>query len=258
MAVGTATAIALGVGAAANIGTSTALAIGGNKRKRRAEAALRNLVPPELRNAYSDVPLSTYGSRIASQNMAQNNATMVNAAQKGGIRALTGVAPALTESNIQQNQAIMENIDTQYRQNKINEAQGAMRVQDMQEQRYQSALAGLQQERAAGLQDTYTGLSNAGQSIMSIGTMMYKAKNDEKKDGIGGGTSGVDSLGLRPDQYTSGLEVSRIEPQQTMPLRFPVPTGYRSEQTGMLYNLPGNQVQQQEFMPYPKFDFPIG
>lgn len=188
MAAATAMAIAGGVSAI----SSGALAIGGNKRRKRAEAELRNLVPPELRNYYSDVPVSTMGSRIASQNMAQNNSNMLVAGQRGGIRALSAIAPTLTEANIQQNQAIAQDIDRQYRENKMNEAQGGMQVQGMQEQRYQGALAGLQAERAAGLQDTYTGIQGIGSSIMGAAVGMNGVK------GSGGGSTDGGGLGLNP------------------------------------------------------------
>lgn len=187
-------------GAIMGAATSGALAIGGNSRKKKAESELRNLVPPELRNYYSDVPVSTMGSRIASQNMAQNNSNMINAAQRGGIRALSSLAPTLTEANIQQNQAIAQDIDTQYRQNKINEAQGGMQVQNMVEDRYKNTLAGLQQERAAGLQDTYTGLSNLSQSVMAIGSVIPNAGS-----GLNGNMNTTGGVGIGSNQKAPSL-----------------------------------------------------
>lgn len=190
-------------GAIMGAATSGALAIGGNSRKKKAESELRNLVPPELRNYYSDVPVSTMGSRIASQNMAQNNSNMINAAQRGGIRALSSLAPTLTEANIQQNQAIAQDIDTQYRQNKINEAQGGMQVQNMVEDRYKNTLAGLQQERAAGLQDTYTGLSNLSQSVMAIGSVIPNEDGETKQPPKGISITNAGS-GLNGNMNTTG------------------------------------------------------
>jgi hypothetical protein len=121
---------------------------------------------------------------------------MLLAGQRGGIRALSSLAPTLTQANIQQNQAIALDIDNQYRQNKINEAQGQMQVQNMIEERYRNTLAGLQQERSAGLQDTYTGLSNLSQSIMAGGSAIANAKNGQKVDKLE--LDGASKQGVNP------------------------------------------------------------
>lgn len=240
-----AAATAIGIAGGVSAISSGALAIGGNKRRKRAEAELRNLVPPELRNYYSDVPVSTMGSRIASQNMAQNNSNMLAAGQRGGIRALSAIAPTLTEANIQQNQAIAQDIDRQYRENKMNEAQGGMAVQQMKEQRYQGALAGLQAERAAGLQDTYTGLQNIGSTALGVASMYNQAEN-----GSGGSESNGGGLGLlgnmagtsvnQPVNFNYQSQRGQTSPYETM-IKPQVQNfnTIQSDFTGQSYNMPG-------------------
>ena len=168
---------ALAIGGGIQALSAGALAIGGNRRRKRAERELRKLIPPELSNPYANLRVSTLGADQASQNQSQQNANIIQAAQRGGVRAMASVTPQLTQSNIEQNRNIAANLDQQFVQNDRLEAQGAERIRNMHEARYNNTLAGLQAERSAGLQDTYTGLGQLGVTLGSMGSNFMGQNN---------------------------------------------------------------------------------
>jgi len=157
------------IGGALQLGTGIYNAIDGNKRRKNAEEAIRNYKRQALNNAYANLGVSYLSSDLQSEEMQRQLATSTNALRGGGTRALVGSLPQLQQGQIQQSRQIGSDLDQQYIQNQQLEAQGNMKVQDMQEQREYEDLAGLGAEREAGKQQFSGALQGIGQSVTSAG-----------------------------------------------------------------------------------------
>lgn len=165
MAAATATAI-LGGGLAAY------QAIDGASQKRKAQNALQRYQRQDLdaSNPYENIPISTVGSDIMTEQSQMNNANAVDALRNGGTRGIAMIPQVVANSN-RQNQEIRSYLDDQVTKRNYAIAGDKTAIRGMKEERENADLAGLGQQMQVGRQDMWSGfrgLANSG---------MYAANN---------------------------------------------------------------------------------
>ena len=190
MAAATATAI-LGGGLAAF------QAIDGASQKRKAKNALQRYKRQDLdaSNPYENIPISTVGSDIMTEQSQMNNANAVDALRNGGTRGIAMIPQVVANSN-RQNQEIRSYLDDQVTKRNYAIAGDKTAIRGMKEERENADLAGLGQQMQVGRQDMWSGFRALGN------TAMYAANNIDFS-GSNPQVSGVESY-LKPSGLVSG------------------------------------------------------
>ena len=190
MAAATATAI-LGGGLAAY------QAIDGANQKRKAQNALQRYKRQDLdaSNPYENIPISTVGSDIMTEQSQMNNANAVDALRNGGTRGIAMIPQVVANSN-RQNQEIRAYLDDQVTKRNYAIAGDKTAIRGMKEERENADLAGLGQQMQVGRQDMWSGFRALGN------TAMYAANNIDFS-GSNPQVSGVESY-LKPSGLVSG------------------------------------------------------
>lgn len=189
MAAATATAI-LGGGLAAY------QAIDGASQKRKAQNALQRYQRQDLdaSNPYENIPISTVGSDIMTEQSQMNNANAVDALRNGGARGIAMIPQVVANSN-RQNQEIRSYLDDQVTKRNYAIAGDKTAIRGMKEERENADLAGLGQQMQVGRQDMWNGFRGLGN------TAMYAANNIDFS-GSNPQVSGVESY-LKPSGLVS-------------------------------------------------------
>ena len=190
MAAATATAIVGG-------GLSAFQAIDGANQKRKAKNALQRYKRQDLdaSNPYENIPISTIGSDIMTEQSQMNNANAVDALRNGGTRGIAMIPQVVANSN-RQNQEIRAYLDDQVTKRNYAIAGDKTAIRGMKEERENADLAGLGQQMQVGRQDMWSGF----RGLASSG--MYAANNIDFS-GSNPQVSGVESY-LKPSGLVSG------------------------------------------------------
>ena len=188
MAAATATAI-LGGGLAAY------QAIDGASQKRKAQNQRYKRQDLDASNPYENIPISTVGSDIMTEQSQMNNANAVDALRNGGTRGIAMIPQVVANSN-RQNQEIRSYLDDQVTKRNYAIAGDKTAIRGMKEERENADLAGLGQQMQVGRQDMWNGFRRLGN------TAMYAANNIDFS-GSNPQVSGVESY-LKPSGLVSG------------------------------------------------------
>ena len=181
MAAATATAILGG-------GLGAYQAIDGANQKRKAQNALQRYKRQDLDapNPYENIPISTVGSDIMTEQSQMNNANAVDALRNGGTRGIAMIPQVVANSN-RQNQEIRSYLDDQVTKRNYAIAGDKTAIRGMKEERENADLAGLGQQMQVGRQDMWSGF----RGLASSG--MYAANNI---DWNGKGAANTDYSGI--------------------------------------------------------------
>ncbi|MFX1667814.1 hypothetical protein JZ968_06475 [Riemerella anatipestifer] len=157
------------VGGAVSAGTSIISAIGAGKRAKNIQQQIDNYKRQELTNPFEGLQVSTLGADRQREDLARTMSTYANLAAMGGSRAIVGLAPNLLAQQSQQEAQIMANLDEQEKQRQQLVANGAMQIQNMQEQRENNDLIGLGNALNTARQEQTNAWNQFGQSAMGLG-----------------------------------------------------------------------------------------
>ncbi len=184
MAAATASAVTAGLG----LGMSAYQSISGASQKRKAKNALQRYKRQELDapNPYENIPISTVGSDIMTEQSQMNNANAVDALRNGGTRGIAMIPQVVANSN-RQNQEIRAYLDDQVTKRNYAIAGDKTAIRGMKEERENADLAGLGQQMQVGRQDMWSGF----RGLASSG--MYAANNI---DWTGKGAAKTDYSGI--------------------------------------------------------------
>nr|DAT07613.1 MAG TPA: hypothetical protein [Crassvirales sp.] len=161
-------AVAIGAGVV-SAGTSAIQAIGAGKRARQMQEQIDNYKRQELKNAFEGLQVSTLGADRQREDLARTMATYGNLAAMGGSRAIVGLAPNLIAQQNSQEAQIMANLDEQEKQRQQLIANGAMQVQNMQEQRENNDLLGMGNALNTYRHEQANAWNQATNSLMATG-----------------------------------------------------------------------------------------
>lgn len=160
MAAATATAIVGG-------GLAAYQAIDGANQKRKAQNALQRYKRQDLdaSNPYENIPISTVGSDIMTEQSQMNNTNAVDALRNGGTRGIAMIPQVVANSN-RQNQEIRAYLDDQVTKRNYAIAGDKTAIRGMKEERENADLAGLGQQMQVGRQDMWSGFRGLASSGM--------------------------------------------------------------------------------------------
>ena len=114
----------------------------GKRLERAGQEGIDNFEWQDLSNPYNDLAISTAGSDLASENLATNTATAVNAARSGGNRGVIGSIGRIQANNNQVNKEIAAGLDKQQKEKDFAAAGQDVVNQSMIEKRQEDELAG--------------------------------------------------------------------------------------------------------------------
>jgi hypothetical protein len=149
----------------AGLGMSAFQTVKGITDANKAKRDLANLETPDLNNAFENIQISTVGSDLMKEQNAMTSANMIDSARSGGVRSVMGSIPRIMGINNDQNKEARAYLDNQVQQRSYAIAEDDMRLRQMNEQRYQSDVAGLGNQMAVGQQNMWSGLRGGFQSL---------------------------------------------------------------------------------------------
>ena len=159
--------ITAGLGA----GFSIYNAISEGNKKRSAQRALEGLTAPPVTNVAENLQVSTRGADLRTAEAGRNTATAVDALRSGGARALIGGIGNVQANNNAVTAEIGANLDEQQKDIDRMKAEDERRIQGVNEQRYQSDVAGLSSQidsandaKNQSIANAYQGISDAANS----------------------------------------------------------------------------------------------
>lgn len=156
MPIATTTAIASGLA----IAGGAAKSISGASQSKKYQKLIDGYQRQELTNPYENLKVSTMGAMMQQKNSAQNTATALYNLRRSGTNAIIGATGRVVEQNNKVNQQIAANLDQQATRNELYAAQGASRVQQMQERREEADLDGLGNALNVAKQNMWGGFSD--------------------------------------------------------------------------------------------------
>ena len=149
----------------AGLGMSAFQTVKGITDANKAKKDLANLETPYLNNAFENIQISTVGSDLMKEQNAMTSANMIDSAQSGGVRSVMGSIPRIMGINNDQNKEARAYLDNQVQQRSYAVAEDDMRLRQMNEQRYQSDIAGLGNASGVAQQNIFSGMRGATASL---------------------------------------------------------------------------------------------
>lgn len=174
-------AIASGIGLLGG----AAKAIGGGRQRRKYRKMIENYQRQDLRNLAQDIQLNTMASDLAREDVAGQQAGMVDALSQGGSRNLIGGIGKVSQAGVQANREALSDLNQQDMRRQYAILNDAQRVRQMQEQREMQDLAGMGAMYNAGNQDMWGGIGDVAQSAMYYGRQV-DFQNAMNKPPLGG------------------------------------------------------------------------
>lgn len=173
MAIGTTAAIIGGLGAAGGAAQSI---IGANQA-RDARRAIDNFQRADLVNPAENLRISTLGADLQREQANRAQSNIIDAIRMGGSRAIIGAAPALAAQSNLLNREIAAGLDQQMLNREAAIADGAFRVQQLQERRDEADLRGLGNLYNVGQQNLFGGFDDIATAGMFIGQNLEGNQN---------------------------------------------------------------------------------
>lgn len=191
-------------GAAINLGGSIAKGIKGAQRAKKMREAIAQYDRQTLENTVrGKVGVSTLGADLKREEAGRTTASSMDALASGGVRGMVGGVGKVQANNNLVNREIGADLDRQQQTIDMAAARDDARIRQMQERREEQDLAGMGREMESGRQDMWSGLGDAGQTLMSIGGMAGAMGLGMGNNGGGLNTSGLDfgamSTGFKPE-----------------------------------------------------------
>ena len=160
------------------VGLSAYQAVDGINQKNKAQDAIDNFKPQELRNSFKDIQLDSNKSDRLTRANQVTSASSIDALQRTGTRGVLGGIPQINSQSILLQNLIEEDLSKQRRDRDLLIARGEERIQGIQEKREQDTLLGLGQQLDVankGIVDGFTG-------VVSSGLALDSAIKSHKKD----------------------------------------------------------------------------
>ena len=150
----------------------------GARQAKKAREAIKNYKRQELKNAYSDLDVSTLSADLQREELARVSASSIQALRSGGVRGVIGGVGSVQESNVLQSRAIGADLDRQQQQIDQLRASDEVRIQQMQERREEEDLRGLGQQLATGQQNVMGGISTAAAGVGALAGLGGQAQTN--------------------------------------------------------------------------------
>lgn len=167
--------------AAIGVGLSAYQTVDAINQKGKAQDAIDDFKPQELRNPNEDIQLdTTKGDRLTRANQV-TSASSIDALQRAGSRAVLAGVPKINNQSILLQNLIEEDLSEQRIERDILIAQGEERIQSIQERREQDTLMGLGQQLNVANQNIIGGVTGAVYSGLAIGSAI-KSDNISKRN----------------------------------------------------------------------------
>ena len=144
----------------------------GKQMERAGQAGINNFEWQDLSNPYKDLAISTAGAELATENLATNTSTAVNALRSGGTRGIVGGIGRVQANANQVNKEIAANLDEQQKNKDFTAAGQNVLNQNMMEKRQEDELAGYGKMLDTGMDLKRQGAASlvaAGGAIDNIG-----------------------------------------------------------------------------------------
>lgn len=211
--------MAIAAGSVAVVGGVAKTVIGARQAK-KAREAIKNYRRQELKNAYSDLEVSTLSADLQREELARTSASSVQALRSGGVRGVIGGVGSVQESNALQSRAIGADLDRQQQQIDQLRASDEVRIQQMQETREQEDLRGLGQQLAVGQQNVMGGISDIAGAAGAMGGLGGGAGQAAGATGATGGAAGA--AGVANNSWASLDNTFKVtNPTFTQPPKLP-------------------------------------
>lgn len=193
----------------------------GRKMQKKAERMLDSFEWQDLQNPYESLQVSTLGADLQREEAGRNTASVVNAIQSGGSRAIIGGLGRVQAQNNLVNRQIAADLDQQQRSIDFAAAGQDVVNQGMTEQRQANELQGYGQMMNVGMNMKYGGIADVmnaaqaqGQTNMAImDSVMGGFTGGMGGGGMMGGGGGSGSQSPVTAQYGGGLPL--VNPQST-------------------------------------------
>ncbi len=139
----------------------------GEKKKKEAEVAHKNIDIPTLENVYQDLPISTVGSDFLKEQNSRTTSQLVGASRNAGIRGVLSAVPKIQSFSNDANREGQAYLDNQVQDRNRLIASDNQRIQGMEEQRYNAELAGIGQLMEVGQAYTDQGIRGLRNTAIS-------------------------------------------------------------------------------------------
>lgn len=195
--------------AAVGLGLSVYQTVDAKKRQKEAEQAAQEFERQQLKNPFENLQVSTLGSDLQQQNLNNQVTTATDVLRSGGARAVLGGLPSIYDNVIQANQQIAAGLDQQYNQNQKSAAEGAMAIQNLQEQRDMEDLLGIGNAINTARQEYNQGLTSivqSGAALAQAGVAAGSSNSSSQSN-----KSASPSLGSTPGLFSSGRDAVAIK-----------------------------------------------
>ena len=177
-------ALATGLAIASTV-IAGATAVKGLMDSSDAEKALNNLSVPEYENPNRDIKISTSGSDLLKEEGQRRTANILDTLQGGSARNVFSALPNLVAMNNGINQQASVDIDKQMINREYAIANYEGRLNDVEENRYQSEIAGLGAMYNQGQQTMWNGINGTIAGLGSVGRAIDGTKPDPNDVNIG-------------------------------------------------------------------------
>lgn len=203
MAVATTTAILAG---AAAIGTATQVAgaISSNKKAKEFQSAIDSYQRQELVNYAALQGPSTAEEELMAKSLERRTATQIQELSKLGTRGM-GIAAGVAESQDEKMAMIAAKLSAKQDEYKRMAAEGAFRVQSMQERREEADLAGLGRGLDVARQERAGYITGAAQSLMSGASILAGGMGGSSSQSPTGVVQGAASTMPGLSEYNTSL-----------------------------------------------------
>ena len=172
-----------------------------SKEKESAKRALDGLAKPVNVNVADGLQVSTLGANMRREEQGRVSASEVDALRGSGTRGIIGGVGAVDAQNKATEQSIAANLDEQQKNIDIMKANDNIRLQGIEENRYQRNVAGLSSQINASNAEMNQGIANT-----LVSGADAAAKIDEwlaRKKGKGSGDGGIPSYKNLNNKITS-------------------------------------------------------
>ncbi len=177
-------------------GAAVAQGVSGYVQQRNAKKALDALEPPELKNPYKDMQISTVGSDILREENARTTSGLIDLSKSGGVRTAMGAIPKIQSLSNSQNQQTRKYLDDQVIKRDYAAAGYEEKINQYEENRYQNELQGLGQQYAVGNQNMWNAVQGLTDTAMYADRQgMFDQKSRPEVDLIKGSYVGASQIG---------------------------------------------------------------
>lgn len=141
----------------------------GAQNKKKAKADMNEYERADLVNAFENMPVSTIGSDLMTDELNRGTASIIDALQQGGSRSVTAGIPRVQSMLTQGGQQVRNYIDQQVQIRDKLIAEDNANLRSIKENRDQQNLAGISSLYNSGNQDVWSGMLGLASSASALG-----------------------------------------------------------------------------------------